>query len=56
MAGLYSKETTAGERVEGTLDYIRTILLDPVNLVGGLIGKAAGGGALRLASDRKSVV
>ena len=50
MAGLYSKETTAGERVEGTLDYIRTILLDPVNLVGGLIGKAAGGGALRLAS------
>tara|TARA_R110001599_G_scaffold301813_1_gene507444 strand:- start:40 stop:3534 length:3495 start_codon:yes stop_codon:yes gene_type:complete len=51
MAGLYSKETTLGEKLEGTGDYIRTILLDPVNLVGGLIGKAAGGGALRLASS-----
>ena len=49
MAGLYSKETSWGERLEGTGDFVRSVVLDPVNLVGGLIGKAVAGGSLRVA-------
>jgi len=39
MAGVFSGETTAGERLEAVGDYARTTLVDPVNLVGFGIGK-----------------
>ena len=39
MAGVFSGETTAGERLEAVGDYARTTLADPVNLVGFGIGK-----------------
>lgn len=51
MAGLYSSETTLGEKVRGTGDYIRTAILDPINLVGGIFGKVVGGGAVRLGTQ-----
>ena len=51
MAGLFSKELTVGEKVEGSLDYLRTFLLDPINALGGIVGKAVGGGSVRVASN-----
>ena len=51
MANLYGGETTLGEKVRGTGDYVRTALLDPINLAGGLIGKFIGGGAVRLGTQ-----
>ena len=51
MAGLYSRETTVGEKIRGTGDYVRTALLDPINLAGGLIGKVIGGGSVRLGTQ-----
>ena len=51
MAGLYSRETTVGEKIRGTGDYVRTALLDPINLAGGLVGKFIGGGAVRLGTQ-----
>ena len=52
MADLFSDKTSLAERAEGVMDYTRTALLDPINLIGGLVGKAIGGGALRLTSDQ----
>ena len=46
MAGLYTGETTLGEKIRGTGDFIRQGILDPVNIVGGLVGKFVGGGAI----------
>ena len=51
MAGLYTKETTLGEKVRGTGDFIRQGILDPLNIVGGLVGKFIGGGAVRLGTN-----
>jgi len=51
MAGLYTKETTLGEKVRGTGDFIRQGILDPLNIVGGLAGKFIGGGAVRLGTN-----
>lgn len=51
MAGLFSGKTTAGERFEGVLDFTRSAVLDPINLVGGFIGKAVGQGVLRVGSN-----
>ncbi len=51
MAGLYTKETTLGEKVRGTGDFIRQGILDPVNIVGGLVGKFVGGGAIRVGTN-----
>lgn len=48
MAGIFSGETTIGEKAEGIMDFTRSVILDPVNLVGGLIGKAAANGSLRV--------
>ena len=39
MAGVFSGETTAGEKLEAVGDYARTTLADPVNLIGFGIGK-----------------
>ena len=39
MAGVFSGETTAGEKAEAVGDYLRTTVADPVNLVGFGIGK-----------------
>ena len=47
MAGLFSSEATWGETGRGVGDYLSTVLLDPINLVGGLVGKAVGGTAIR---------
>lgn len=52
MANLFSDETSLAERAEGVMDYTRTALLDPINLIGGLVGKAVGGGALRLGTNQ----
>ena len=51
MAGLFSSEITTGEKVRGIGDYIRTGVLDPINLVGGIIGKAVGSGSVRVANN-----
>ena len=51
MAGLYSKETDLGERVEGTVDFIRSALLDPANLLAGFLGRAAAGGSIRVGTE-----
>ena len=48
MAGIFSKETSIAEKAEGLMDFSRSVVLDPVNLVGGLIGKAVAGGSLRV--------
>lgn len=48
MADLFSDETTPWERAEGIMDVTRTILADPINLVGGIVGKAVGGTASRM--------
>ena len=40
MAGLFSSEATWGETGRGVGDYLSTVLLDPINLVGGIVGKA----------------
>lgn len=39
MAGVFSGETTAGERAEAVADYVRSTIADPVNLIGFGIGK-----------------
>jgi len=55
MAGVFSGETTAGERLEAVGDYARTTLADPVNLIGFGIGKlftgAGSKGAAKLAQQ-----
>jgi len=51
MANLYSKETNLGERVEGTVDFIRSAVLDPANLLAGFLGKAAAGGSIRVGTE-----
>lgn len=48
MAGIFSRETSIAEKAEGLMDFSRSVILDPVNLVGGLIGKAVAGGSLRV--------
>lgn len=52
MAGLFSKETSIAEKAEGIMDFTRTAVMDPINLVGGFIGKAAGQGAVRLGTNQ----
>ena len=47
MAGIFSDHATWSETGEGLVDYVRATLFDPINLVGGALGKAAGGTALR---------
>ena len=47
MAGLFSSEATWAETGSGVADYLSTTLLDPINLVGGIVGKAVGGTAIR---------
>lgn len=42
MEGVFSGETTAGEKAGAVLDYTRSTLLDPVNVLGFGVGKAAG--------------
>jgi len=51
MAGLFSEETTFAEKAEGVMDFTRSAIADPINLVGGFIGKAVGQGALRVGSN-----
>ena len=58
MANLYSKDTTLQEKASGTWDYVRQAVLDPINIVGGVVGKAAGGASFRLgyAAARKAAI
>jgi hypothetical protein len=49
MAGLFSKETTFAEKAEGIMDFTRTAILDPANIVGGIFGKLVAGGGVRVA-------
>jgi len=51
MAGIFSSELTGSEKIEGVMDYARTVLLDPVNLLGGFIGKAAANGSIRVGTS-----
>ena len=51
MAGIFSKETTVGEKAEGIMDFARSVLLDPANLLGGFIGKAAANGSIRVGTS-----
>lgn len=51
MANLFSKDITPYERVRGVGDYIRTTVFDPINVLGAWVGKAAGGGSVRLANN-----
>jgi len=52
MAGLFSKETSLAEKAEGIMDFTRTAILDPANLLGGIFGKIVGRGALKIGLDR----
>lgn len=47
MAGIFSDQASWSEMGEGIKDYTRSVLLDPINVVGGALGKAAGGTALK---------
>jgi len=48
MAGLFSKHTTAGEKAEVVMDSVWSLIVDPINLAGGIIGRAIGGTATRV--------
>jgi hypothetical protein len=48
MAGLFDEGTTGWEKAEIVMDSAREIILDPINLAGGIIGKAVGGTATRV--------
>lgn len=48
MANMFSEHTTGWERAEGIMDATRSVILDPINVVGGIIGKAAGGTATKV--------
>lgn len=50
MEGLFSDEASWGETASGVGDYARSILLDPVNLIGLGIGKAATAGSTKVAA------
>jgi len=52
MAGLFSKETSLAEKAEGIMDFTRTAILDPANLLGGIFGRIVGRGALKIGLDR----
>ena len=58
MAGIFSDKATWGETAEGTLDFVRSAVLDPLNLVSFGIGKVAAGGGLRIATTeaRKAAI
>ena len=56
MAGIFSKEATWSETGEGLMDFTRSVLLDPVNLVGGIFGKAVAGGSLRLSTKTAQII
>ena len=47
MEGLTGEGVTWSEFGEGIKDYVGSVILDPVNLVGGFIGKAVGGTAVK---------
>lgn len=47
MEGLTGEGVTWSEFGEGIKDYVGSVILDPVNLVGGFIGKAIGGTAVK---------
>lgn len=47
MSGIFSDDATWGETGEGVKDFVRTTLFDPINLVGGALGKIAGGTTIR---------
>ena len=47
MEGLTGEGVTWSEFGEGIKDYVGSVVLDPVNLVGGFIGKAIGGTAVK---------
>jgi len=51
MANVFSSETSASEKFEGIKDYARSIIVDPLNLVGFGTAKFVGGGAIRVASN-----
>lgn len=51
LAFVFGKETTAREKIEGVKDYARSIIIDPLNLVGFGVGKFAAGGSLKLATN-----
>lgn len=51
MANIFSSETSFAEKAEGVMDYTRTAIFDPVNLVGGLLGRVAAGGTVRAATS-----
>jgi hypothetical protein len=47
MAGLFSGETSGMEKAEIVKDSVISLILDPINLAGGIIGRAVGGTATR---------
>ena len=51
MAGIFSRETSVAEKAEGIMDFGRSVIFDPVNLIGGLFGKAVANGSLRVGTS-----
>ena len=51
MAGIFSRETSVAEKAEGIMDFGRSVVFDPVNLIGGLFGKAVANGSLRVGTS-----
>ena len=51
MQSLYTGDTTWGEAASGTLDYVRSAVLDPANVLGLGIAKTATGAGFKLGSQ-----
>lgn len=51
MANVFSGQTTLAEKAEGVMDFTRSVLADPINLVSFGVGKLAAGGGVRIATQ-----
>lgn len=47
LPNIWSEESSWSNALEGTMDYARAAILDPVNVLGGIAGKAASSGGFR---------
>ena len=51
MANVFSGQTTLAEKAEGVMDFTRSAIADPINLVSFGVGKIAAGGGVRIATQ-----
>lgn len=56
MSGLGGENVSWSEFGGGVADYVRTVILDPVNLASGFIGKALGGTAMKTTAKGANIL